>query len=229
MDQRINFVFLHVGEDTRPNLLVKSIRKYFEKSYIYQCTDLASKEVDGVDKVFRYDGDVKNIMRFRLEVFSLLNIQEKAIYLDTDMLVINKFDIDITHCDAILCKRSFDLDNLFNTSFRGMDLSEYKNMTLGDVYPFLGCFTVTKSSDFWKEAFNIQKSLDKKFHYWYGDQEALKIIKAKNILNIDTVQESIFACLPEKIDELNLPNIIHFKGAARKIFMLDVSAQMGLI
>ena len=229
MDQRINFVFLHVGEDTRPNLLVKSSRKYFEKSYIYQCTDLASKEVDGVDKVFRYDGDIKNIMRFRLEVFSLLNIQEKAIYLDTDMLVINKFDIDITHCDAILCKRSFDLDNLFNTSFRDMDLSEYKNMTLGDVYPFLGCFTVTKSSDFWKEAFNIQKSLDKKFHYWYGDQEALKIIKEKNIFNIDTVQESIFACLPEQIDELNLPNIIHFKGAARKNFMLDVSAQMGLI
>ena len=229
MDQRINFVFLHVGEDTRPNLLVKSIRKYFDKPYIYQCTDLASKEVDGVDKVFRYDGDIKNIMRFRLEVFSLLNIQEKAIYLDTDMLVINKFDIDITHCDAILCKRSFDLDNLFNTSFRDMDLSEYKNMTLGDVYPFLGCFTVTKSSDFWKEAFNIQKSLDKKFHYWYGDQEALKIIKEKNIFNIDTVKESIFACLPEQIDELNLPNIIHFKGAARKNFMLDVSAQMGLI
>ena len=229
MDQRINFVFLHVGEDTRPNLLVKSIRKYFDKPYIYQCTDLASKEVDGVDKVFRYDGDIKNLMTFRLEVFSLLNIQEKAIYLDTDMLVINKFDIDITHCDAILCKRSFDLDKLFNTSFRGMDLSEYKNMTLGDVYPFLGCFTVTKSPDFWKEALNIQKSLDKKFHYWYGDQEALKIIEAKKIFNIDTVKESIFACLPEQIDELNLPNIIHFKGAARKIFMLDVSAQMGLI
>ena len=102
MDQRINFVFLHVGEDTRPNLLVKSIRKYFEKSYIYQCTDLASKEVDGVDKVFRYDGDVKNIMRFRLEAFSSLNLEEKAIYLDTDMLVIKKFDVDISHCDAIL-------------------------------------------------------------------------------------------------------------------------------
>ena len=229
MDQRINFVFLHVGEDTRPNLLVKSIRKYFEKSYIYQCTDLASKEVDGVDKVFRYDGDVKNIMRFRLEAFSSLNLEEKAIYLDTDMLVIKKFDVDISHCDAILCKRSFDLDNLFNTSFRGMDLSEYQNMTLGDVYPFLGCFTVTKSPALWKEAFNIQKSLDKKFHYWYGDQEALKIIKAKNMFNIDTVQESIFACLPEQADKFNLPNIIHFKGAARKNFMFDVSAQMGLI
>ena len=229
MDQKINFVFLHVGEDTRPNLLVKSIRYFFEKSYIYQCTDLASKEVDGVDKVFRYDGDVKNIMRFRLEAFSSLNLEEKAIYLDTDMLVIKKFDIDISHCDAILCKRSFDLDKLFHTSFRGMDLSEYQNMTLGDVYPFLGCFTVTKSPALWKEAFNIQKSLDKKFHYWYGDQEALKIIKAKNMFNIDTVDESIFACLPEQVDEFNLPNIIHFKGAARKNFMLDVSAQMGLI
>lgn len=168
-------------------------------------------------------------MTFRLEAFSSLNIDEKAIYLDTDMLVINKFDIDINHYDAILCKRSFDLDNLFNTSFRGMDLSEYQNMTLGDVYPFLACFTVTKSSAFWKEACNILKSLDKKFHYWYGDQEALKIIQAKNMFNIDTVQESIFACLPEQADKFNLPNIIHFKGAARKNFMLDVSAQIGLI
>jgi lipopolysaccharide biosynthesis glycosyltransferase len=74
--------------------LVKSIRKYFQNSCIYQCTDLTSKEIDGVDKVFRYDGDIKNLMTFRLEIFSLLNIQEKAIYLDTDMLVINKFDID---------------------------------------------------------------------------------------------------------------------------------------
>jgi hypothetical protein len=168
-------------------------------------------------------------MTFRLEAFSSLNIEEKAIYLDTDMLVMNKFDIDINHCDAILCKRSFGLDKLFNASFRGMDLSEYQNMTLGDVYPFLACFTVTKSSAFWKEAFNILKSLDKKFHFWYGDQEALKIIKAKNTFSIDTVQESIFACLPEQADKFNLPNIIHFKGAARKNFMLDVSAQMGLI
>jgi hypothetical protein len=168
-------------------------------------------------------------MRFRLEAFSSLNLEEKAIYLDTDMLVIKKFDVDISHCDAILCKRSFDLDNLFNASFRDMDLSEYQNMTLGDVYPFLGCFTVTKSPALWKEAFNIQKSLDKKFHYWYGDQEALKIIKAKNMFNIDTVYESIFACLPEQVDKFNLPNIIHFKGAARKNFMFDVSAQMGLI
>ena len=229
MDQRINFVFLHVGEDTRPNLLVKSIRKYFENPYIYQCTDLATKEVDGVDKVFRYDGDTKNLMTFRLEAFSSLNIEEKAIYLDTDMLVINKFDIDINHCDAILCKRSFGLDKLFNASFRGMDLSEYKNMTLGDVYPFLACFTVTKSSTFWKEAFNILKSLDKKFHFWYGDQEALKKIAASNKFKISTVEEAIFACLPEEINHSLLPNLIHFKGPSRKSLMIDMANQMGLV
>ena len=229
MDQKINFVFLHVGEDSRPNLLVKSIRKYFPKSYIYQCTDLVSKEVEGVDKVFRYDGDIKNLMIFRLEVFSSLNIQEKAIYLDTDMLVVNKFDLETNHSDAILCKRSFDLDRLFNTSFLGMDLSEYKDMTLGNVYPYLACFTVTKSSDFWKEALNILKSLNQKFHYWYGDQEALKKLKIKSSFNISTVEESIFACLPEHINKKNLPNIIHFKGAARKSLMIGVADQMGLI
>lgn len=229
MDQRVNFVFLHVGEDDRPNLLVKSIRKYFPKSYIYQCTDLVSKDVDGVDNVYRLDGDIKNLMTFRLEAFSSLNIQEEAIYLDTDMLVINKFDIKINHSDAILCKRSFDLDRLFNTSFLGMDLSEYQDMTLGDVYPYLACFTVTKSSAFFKEALNVLKLLDHKFYYWYGDQEALKKIKTKSMFNIFTVEESIFACLPEQIDKNNLPNILHFKGAARKPLMIIMANQMGLI
>ena len=110
-----------------------------------------------------------------------------------------------------------------------MDLSEYQDMTLGDVYPYLACFTVTTSSIFWQETFNILKLLDQKFHYWYGDQEALKIIKMKNIFNIGVAKESIFACLPEYIDKNNLPNIVHFKGVARKKLMLDMAIQTGLI
>ena len=229
MDQRVNFCFLHVGEDSRPNLLVKSIRKHFPRAFIYQCTDLISNQIDGVDKIFRYDGDIKNLMTFRLEAFSFIDIKEKTIYLDTDMLVINKFNIDMNGCDAILCKRSFSLDAIFNTSFLGMNLSEYQNKTLDEVYPYLACFTVTSSSNFWGEAANILKSLDEKFHYWYGDQEAIKRIKEKKLFNISSVEESIFACLPEKINQKSPPNLIHFKGPSRKSLMIGMASQMGLI
>ena len=91
MDKRVNFVFLHVGEDIRPYFLVKSIKKFFPIASIYQCTDLTTKVIEGVDNVFRYKGDTSNLMTYRLEVFSKLAINEYAIYLDTDMLIFNHF------------------------------------------------------------------------------------------------------------------------------------------
>jgi hypothetical protein len=225
----MKFVFLHVGEDVRPYFLVKSIRRFFPKATIIQCTDLFTKEVEGVDHVFRHSGDINNLMTFRLEAFYLLNIEDQAIYLDTDMLILKHFDLEnYKNYDAVLCKRSFDLDALFNYSFRGMDLSEYKNKTINDVYPFLACFTLTSSSNFWKEAYNILKLLNTKFHYWYGDQEAIKNIVTRNIFNICTVDESSFACLPEKIDQNSIPNIAHFKGPSRKSMMFEMASKMEL-
>lgn len=226
----MKFVFLHVGEDSRPYFLVKSIRKFFPKATIFQCTDLSTKEIEGVDHVFRHLGDINNLMTFRLEAFSLLNLQEQAIYLDTDMLVLKYFDLEIYKSyDAVLCKRSFDLDLIFNSSFRGMNLTEYKDKTINNVYPYLACFTLTSSSDFWKKASDILQSLDNKFHYWYGDQEAIKQIASKDVFNIATVEESLFACLPEKIEKNFIPNLIHFKGPSRKSLMIDVANQMGLV
>ena len=226
----MKFVFLHVGEDSRPYFLVKSIRKFFPKATIFQCSDLFTKEIEGVDHVFRHSGDINNLMTFRLEAFSLLNIQEQAIYLDTDMLVLKYFDLEIYKSyDAVLCKRSFDLDLIFNSSFRGMDLAEYKDKTINNVYPFLACFTLTSSSNFWKKASDVLQSLDNKFHYWYGDQEAIKQIASKNTFNIATVEESLFACLPEKIEKNLIPNLIHFKGLSRKSLMINMANQMGLV
>ncbi len=226
----MDFIFLHVGSDIRPYFLVKSIRKFFKNAKIIQCSDLLTQQIDGVDEVLRHDGDISNLMTFRLEVFSLINIKNLSIFLDTDMLVLNEFNLDdFSEIDAILCKRSFGLNLPINISFRGMDLSEYKNQTLGTVYPYLACFTAVRSKEFWKEANNILSFLDNKFHYWYGDQEALKKIATSNKFKISTVEEASFACLPEEINKSYSPNLIHFKGPARKSLMLEIADQMGLV
>ena len=225
MDKRVNFVFLHVGEDIRPYFLVKSIKKFFPRASIYQCTDLTTKAIEGVDNVFRYKGDTSNLMTYRLEVFSKLAINEYAIYLDTDMLIFNHFNLDrYKEFDAVLCERSFNKDNLISIKKnKGIDLYEYEGKTLFDVYPYLACFTIAKSFHFWTECLNILMKLDKKFHYWYGDQEALRIIKVTNILNIGKVSESDYACLPEYVDINAMPYIVHFKNKRRKQMMLEVA------
>ena len=56
-----------------------------------------------------------------------------------------------------------------------MDLSEYFNMKIIDVYPILACFTITKSNVFWIKCFENLLQIDQKFHKWYGDQEAIKM------------------------------------------------------
>ena len=226
----MNFIFLHVGEDIRPSFLVKSIRKFFPEASIFQCTDKATKEIEGVDHIYRYDGNIKNLMTFRLEAFSSLDIKQRSVYLDTDMLVLKSFNLDeYNNYDVVLCKRNFGCNDPINVYFKGMNIFEYENKTFGEIYPYLASFTVTSSSTFWKEASDILISLDKKFHFWYGDQEALKIIKQKNIFNIGTLEESIFSCLPEYIDKNNIPNVIHFKGVKRKKLMLNMAIEMGLV
>jgi hypothetical protein len=225
----MDFIFLHIGSDIRPYFLVKSIRKFFKNAKITQCSDLITQEVDGVDEVLRHDGDISNLMTFRLEAFSLIDIKKQSIFLDTDMLVLNEFNLnDFLKSDAVLCKRSFSLNKGFNISFKGMDLSEYKNQSLGAVYPYLACFTVVQSTEFWKEANAILNLLDNKFHYWYGDQEALKKIAKSNKFKISTVEEASFACLPEEINKNFPPNLVHFKGPSRKSLMLEIANQMRL-
>jgi hypothetical protein len=216
-----------VGEDERPHLLVNSIRKFFPEAKIYQCSDFKTAPVENVDFVFRHDGDIENLMTFRLEAFSNLKLGDRAIYLDTDMLVTNFFDLSaFDNYDIVLCKRSFGLNDLINPLFKRkdklIDLNEYQGKTFGEIYPYLACFTITKSYLFWTECLEILKSLDKKFHFWYGDQEVLRIFPSSDRnTKIGTLEEAKFACLPDFVEINNLPNLIHYKGKQRKNLMIE--------
>ncbi len=96
---------------------------------IVQCTNHPSARVEGVDDVFILDEDVSNLMTYRLKVFSLLSLETPAIYLDTDILITQPFSLDqlLDGYDIAVCKRTFGRDSVINTTFKGMDLSEYKN------------------------------------------------------------------------------------------------------
>jgi hypothetical protein len=222
------FVFLQVGEDPNANLMVQSINITNPNARIIQCSDERTKKIEGVSDIFRLDKDFADIMAFRTEAFSKLMLTEPAIYLDTDMLVLNEIFANklLQDSEVALCERSFHRDLLINTPFRTMDLSEYSNKTLAEVYPILGCFTVTKSYKFWASCLDNLLTLDKKFHRWYGDQEALRNIALRGEFIVSYLPESLVACLPEFIQKNAPPICIHFKGAERKDLMRRYFAEI---
>lgn len=214
------FVFLHVGDDPVVKMLVQSIHKTNPDARLIQCADPLTAQIAGTTDIYRHEGDTSNLMTFRLEAFSGLGLNEPAIYLDTDMLVLTELNSEdiLAETDVACCERSFGRDLLINTSFRGMDLSEYKNMTLGEVYPILAAFTVTRTFDFWEACAKRLLALEDKFHFWYGDQEAMRDVARLNIFDLRLIPESVYACLPEFAQKTS-PKLLHFKGAQRKKLM----------
>jgi hypothetical protein len=212
--------------------MVNSARKYLDSGYeIIQCSDNETLKLNGVDRIFRIEGDKDNLMLFRMNAFSKLGLLEKAIYVDSDLLFVAPLKephlTAILTSDIAICERSFNKDLAFNVSFRDLNLSEYSGKNLNDVYPFLACFTATRSHIFWDKCFDTLLKLDKKFHFWYGDQEAIKSV-IHNFSSLVYLPESYVACLPEFLDRNNLPLAIHFKGLARKNLMLQYGTELNI-
>jgi hypothetical protein len=220
----MKFVFLHVGKDANTQLFVDSIRFSNPGAHITQCSDYQTNRLNGVTEIFRIDSDVSNLMTFRLKCFSKLRLTEPAIYLDTDMLVLRRVvPMEILKSSQVACcERSFGRDDLINTTFRGMDLTEYKDRTLGEIYPIIACFTVTENFSFWATCLDELLRLDEKFHWWYGDQEAMRNITKSGKFRTIYIPEDEIACLPEYVKDNELPVCIHFKGAKRKALMMEV-------
>jgi hypothetical protein len=180
--------------------------------------------IGGVTRRLEFDGNPNEIMTFRLKSFANSGISGPAIYLDTDMLCQRSFDpVKVLEGkDLYVCERSFGKNLLFNGSFRGMNYLEYDQIPLGQVYPYLACATITKSSEIWVELADECKGLSEKFRIWYGDQEALKIIvERKSNEQLGFMPEHTYACLPEYMNYVTQAAFLHFKGAARKGLMLD--------
>ena len=229
------FVFFHIStvpeaENSQPALMVRSIRKYYPKVDIVQVTDGDTQVVSGVSDVFRAKGNQEEIMSFRTNAFSELRLKENAIYLDTDMLILKKLKIEkiFKEGEVFLLKRDFNNDQFINTSFGGMDLSYLVGKTVGEVWPYIGCFVGATSYEFWSYCSDYLNKLDKQSKRWFGDQEAIREVAKNNYFKITEVSEKEFACPPKFIKKDKPPSIIHFKGPQNKSLMLSIAKQIGL-
>ncbi len=210
------FVFFHIGEDIEtPSMLVRSLRITNPSATVLQCSDSSTKVVPSVDSVFRSEVDAEYLMLGRLQLFSELKLTQPAFYLDTDMLVLRRLSPSkiLTDFSVAVCQRQFDNHLIFTDQFKGLDFSEYRGQTLGTVFPYLACCSITPSFEFWDRALKLLVGLDKKFLKWYGDQEVIKILRNEIGEKVKLLPESFFGCLPEQISRISeSPGILHFKG-----------------
>lgn len=224
------FVFLHVGPAVeQPTLLVRSLRLFHPDAEVIQCTDRSTSEISGVSAVHRLEGDTSNLMTYRLASFAALERLEPALYLDTDMLCVAPIDpaAVLGGCDVAVCNREFSRGALINTRFNGLDLGEYEGRTLGEVYPYVACATIASSARFWQDCLANLHTLHRKFHSWYGDQEAIRNVVGCGKYKVGLLPESIYGLLPEAAGpRLASPRLLHFKGHHRKPLMIEFAKQL---
>ncbi len=223
------FVFFHAGQDTSiPKMLVQSIRWTNPSAQIIQCAPSEDSYVEGVTHFQLGNHDENKLMTARLEAFHNLELNEPALYLDTDMLILQRITVDkiLGSVDALFCKRVFNYHGRFIGLQRGLNFAEYADLPLGEVYPYVACASITRDHTIWGELLIILNEIDTKFHSWYGDQEAIKRWTIKNRSRCGDISETEYGCLPEEVKNHPRPRILHFKGSSRKPKMRQVFNNM---
>ncbi len=232
-DLKINFVFFYIKKNQHKNsltnvlygqneneinLFVSSIKKHYPNCNIIQCSDLDTPKIKGTNSIFREKIHINKIMEGRMFSYSKLNLKNTSIFLDTDMLLVRKipFELFIDKADVFLLKRSFYLDSRLPKLFRGQIYENHLHGTLEDIYPYIGCFVISKNNKFWKDCYKIYKRFDNNYKFWFGDQKVLREIVEKNLYNFTFLNESDFACPPQCVLENKPPFLLHFKGKQQK-------------
>jgi hypothetical protein len=212
---RDNFVFFHVGDDiSYPQKMVKSLLRYNPNANVIMCTDKDTPDVMGITDRKEFVVDRENLMISRMTAYSYLNFAEPALYIDTDMIFVDRVIVDevINGSEVVLCRRAFANDAVFNIEQRGLRFDEYEGKTLGELYPYVGCMVGTKNGEPWKKMLRMYEILPEKFKKWYGDQEVLR--KYADAFEVNVISENIIGCLPEH--KHDGAKIIHYKGPSRK-------------
>ena len=235
-NKKINFVFfyikknekgttseniLHIQSEEDVSYFISSIKKNHPDANIVQCTDLKTPKIDGTNMILRENIDQNKIMEARIFLYSKLNFNTTSVFLDTDMLLVQKipFKLFIDKADVFFLKRSFNLESKPPEMFRGQYYDGHVNGTLGKLYPYIGCLVIVNKNNFWKDCYNIYKKYNDNYKFWFGDQKALREIVSSENYKFAFLNESDFACPPAYIIKKRTPYIIHFKGKNYKTFI----------
>jgi len=215
------FVFFHVGNDlTMPTAMVASIAAHNPGAEIIQVTDQQTPTVPGVTWSHVTQGDPAHLMLWRTRAFAMLQLQQPALYIDTDMIVRKPILPAMLLQEAVIavCRRSFQKDAVFNVAQRGHQYTEHANKTLDQVYPYIGCATITANADPWVELAMRYEALPERYKAWYGDQEVLReYVNSMPSFCVAHLPEHVYACLPEYLDAHPNPAIMHYKGTRKKL------------
>lgn len=219
-----DFYFFHIGDDIDlPKMMVNSIRMTNKNSRIFQLTDTTTKQIQITDGCYRFKGNTNSIMKFRMEAYSktILYKNRFSIFLDTDMLVLKEINLSkmFQKSDLILCKRVFNSNQLVNIHFNDMNMEEYKGKTMGESWPYLGCFIGVNNNKNLFEMNQMYDNLKQKYKFWYGDQIVLKDFAQKNRTKTAFVNETEYAYLPLNNKISKQAKILHFKGKKLKSYM----------
>ena len=214
-----NFAFFWVGSDISiPSALTKSIlHAYKEKVNIFMLTDKKTPYIQGAKAIRSLLP--KDIMLARLKAYSKLKIDEPVIFLDADSMVLNKFPKIQSNKSLIIFRRK--KEGLVIKSKYPEMYPEFYKKTFDEMMPFLFGAIVTTNKNSFRNfilMFEILKDLPERFHRWYGDQYALKIITDKNLIDYDEKEFSEYIdIISEEKDLADIKkSIVTFKGPESK-------------
>lgn len=224
---------MQVGNDPTAELFVWSAKLTNPSLNIIQCSDSTTQKINGVHHVHRINSDANGLMTLRLELFSSLDLDEPTIYVDNDIIFLQPLGDPLHQLQGKkigLCRRDYNRQEIFaETHIVQHNIPEYRGIEIDTIYPYLACFTYSSTASFWPACLDKLRSMDQKFHKWYGDQEALRHIAASGAYSYANLPEDEYACVLDCFEEKkSIAKAVHFKGA-RKGDMVRFARHIGLI
>ena len=126
-------------------------------------------------------------MTFRLRSFAGLPISEPTLFLDTDMVCVDRIDAvsELSEYDVSVCVREFNKDMLFDPRAMDIDLREYEGRTLDESIRIFACAVIAKNPEFWSLSLNnLIVAAGQISSIVFGEQEAMRNVLAAGIWSI---------------------------------------------
>ena len=222
-----NIAFVSLGNQSKEcaDILVKSIRKNNSNCRIIQISTEKDRNVIGTDEKLIFDFKSATFMLNRLE--SQIVIVEKygpTVFLDSDMLVnkdLNEVFNLLKKNDLIITERknNFSVLDTFFIKEHGASIKfpEFTNKTINEVMPYNGGFIGAGNTSVLKKLLQLYSDLPSKFHFWFGDQVALKKIYDAKEFKILVLDSNYNYSVKDISNYDKNICVFHFKGEFKKL------------
>ena len=219
----MNFVFIAVGKMIPlGRTLTYSLKLQHPNANIIQISDKNDPVIKDINHKIDFNFYKNSFMINKLEsIFLAFKKFGPIIFLDVDMFVLKDLsDIwkILLSSDVLLTehKKNFPLRGRIH----GQDYKELENKMLLDVMPYNAGLIGINNTEFIEMIITDTKNLEKKYHFWYGDQISIKNIINKNIFNLNILDANIYNYAPQNEDDFSDKiSILHFRGRKKKLML----------